>query len=117
MENNNQENREKEIEKIIDTDKETKVETKVESTEMKSSEAPVKGFFSRLMTGVIDQCIVIGSSLIALLILDGAIKLLGYYIVERVPVFFILYVAANIIYPLIMQGTRFRSTFGNRLFR
>lgn len=113
MENNNQENREKEIEKIIDTNK----ETKVEGEKVNSSEAPVKGFFSRLMTGVIDQCIVIGSSLIALLIMDGVVKLLGYYIVERVPVFFILYVAANIIYPLIMQGTRFRSTFGNRLFR
>ena len=82
-----------------------------------SLEEPVKGFFSRLMTGVIDQCIVIGSSLIALLIMDGFVRLLGYYIVERVPLFFLLYVLANIIYPLIMQGTRFRATFGNRLFR
>ena len=82
-----------------------------------SSEEPVKGFFSRLMTGVIDQCIVIGSSLIALLIMDGVVRLLGYYVVERVPVFFLFYVLANIIYPLIMQGTRFRATFGNRLFR
>ena len=82
-----------------------------------SLEEPVKGFFSRLMTGVIDQCIVIGSSLIALLIMDGVVRLLGYYIAERVPIFFLLYVLANIIYPLIMQGTRFRATFGNRLFR
>lgn len=82
-----------------------------------SSEEPVKGFFSRLMTGVIDQCIVIGSSLIALLIMDGVVRLLGYYTAERVPVFFLFYVLANIIYPLIMQGTRFRATFGNRLFR
>ncbi|WP_297518165.1 hypothetical protein [uncultured Clostridium sp.] len=113
MENNNQENKEVEIEKILETDK----GTMVEKTEIKVSKEPVKGFFSRLMTGVIDQCIVIGSSLIALLIMDGIYKLLGYYIVDRVPVFFILYVAANIIYPLIMQGTRFRATFGNRLFR
>ncbi|MGL4762004.1 MAG: hypothetical protein ACRC6T_10800 [Sarcina sp.] len=111
MENNNQEN--KEIETIVETDK----EIKVENGKNKFSEKPVKGFFSRLMTGVIDQCIVIGSSLIALLIIDGVVKLLGYYIVERVPLFFILYVVANIIYPLIMQGTRFRATFGNRLFR
>ncbi|MGL4654748.1 MAG: hypothetical protein ACRCWM_02510 [Sarcina sp.] len=108
MENNNQEN-----EKLNNE----VVENKVESKEFKSSGEPVKGFFSRLMTGVIDQCIVIGSSLIALLIMDGVVRLLGYYIVERVPVFFLLYVLANIIYPLIMQGTRFRATFGNRLFR
>ncbi|MGL4449986.1 MAG: hypothetical protein ACRCTZ_02200 [Sarcina sp.] len=108
MENNNQDNKKIELEKE---------DVKVKNNEMKSSEEPVKGFFSRLMTGVIDQCIVIGSSLLALLIMDGVVRLLGYYIVERVPVFFILYVAANIIYPLIMQGTRFRATFGNRLFR
>lgn len=107
MENNNQEN-----EKLDD-----KVLQKAENKQSNSSEEPVKGFFSRLMTGVIDQCIVIGGSLIALLIMDGVVRLLGYYIVERVPVFFILYVLANIIYPLIMQGTRFRATFGNRLFR
>lgn len=76
-----------------------------------------KGFFSRLMSGVVDQCVVVGSSLIALLIIDLAVKPFGYHVVDRIPVFFILYVLANIIYPTILLGTKLRATLGNRLFR
>lgn len=82
-----------------------------------NGEEPAKGFFSRLLSGVIDQCVVVGSSLIAMLIMDGILRLAGYYIADRIPVFFILYVVANIVYPTILQGTRLRSTLGNRLFR
>ena len=78
---------------------------------------PVKGFFSRLMSGVIDQCVVVGSSLIALLIIDLAVKPFGYAVIERIPLFFILYVVANILYPTILLGTKIRTTLGNKLFK
>lgn len=77
----------------------------------------IKGFFSRLMSGVIDQCVVVACSLITVLIIDGIVRLGGYYIAERIPVFFMVYVLANIIYPTILQGTKLRATLGNRLFR
>lgn len=89
-----------------------------ESRELINNESTgEKGFFSRLMSAVLDQCIVVACSFASLLIIDGCSRLFGYYITERVEVFFIVYVLTNIIYPTIMQGTRFKTTFGNRLFR
>lgn len=106
---NNQENKELEenIEQVTIINEEVVVE----------EENSTKGFFSRLMSGVVDQCVVIICSLAALLIMDGVLRLMGYYVDERIPVFFIIYILANIIYPTIMQGTKLRMTLGNRLFR
>lgn len=90
-------------------------EIQVDAVEINKIET--KGFFARLISSIVDQCIVVACSLILILIMDGILRLAGYYIDERVPIFFILYVLANIIYPTIMQGTRFKTTFGNKLFR
>lgn len=107
MENKDNKELEKDIEEVTIINEEIIVDEK----------NPTKGFFSRLMSGVVDQCAVIICSLAALLIMDGVLRLMGYYVDERIPVFFIIYILANIIYPTIMQGTKLRMTLGNRLFR
>lgn len=107
MENKDNKELEKDIEEVTIINEEIIVDEK----------NTTKGFFSRLMSGVVDQCAVIICSLAALLIMDGVLRLMGYYVDERIPVFFIIYILANIIYPTIMQGTKLRMTLGNRLFR
>lgn len=107
---NNQENKELEqnVEEVTIINNDEKIVIDKNTT---------KGFFARLMSGIVDQCAVLICSLAALLIMDGVLRLIGYYVEDRIPVFFIIYILANIIYPTIMQGTRYKTTLGNKLFR
>ncbi|MGL5634035.1 MAG: hypothetical protein ACRCX8_08885 [Sarcina sp.] len=123
MENNN-ENKELEQSTVtevksenINNEKDKIIKETVKVEKKIVNEVPTKNFFARLLSGVVDQCIVVASSLIIVLIMDGILRLIGYYIEERISIFFLVYVLANIIYPTIMQGTRFRTTFGNKLFK
>lgn len=72
-------------------------------------------FFKRVLSGVIDQIILIALSLILLLVFNGILKLVGFYIAEREPMFFILYVITNILYGPICKLSKLNTTIGTKI--
>lgn len=72
-------------------------------------------FFKRVLSGIIDQIIVIVISLILLLVFNFILKLFGFYIAEREPMFFILYVITNILYGPICKLSKLNTTIGTKI--
>lgn len=92
---------------ILGNKKAKEVEVKEDSTKLI--------FFKRVLSGVIDQIILIALSLILLLVLNGILKLFGFYIAEREPMFFILYVISNILYGPICKLSKLNTTIGTKI--
>lgn len=61
----------------------------------------IRGFLSAIM----EQCIVLAISLTLLLIFDGIIRLLGFYVAERMPIFLVVYIISNIGYRTFYKST------------
>lgn len=72
-------------------------------------------FIKELLVGMIDQIIVSSVALITLLLLNLVLKLFGYHIVEKQPMFLIIYVIINIIYPPICKKVRLKETIGRKV--
>lgn len=72
-------------------------------------------FIKELLVGTIDQIIVSSVSLITLLLLNLVLKVFGYHIVEKQPMFLIIYVIINIIYPPICKKVRLKETVGRKV--
>lgn len=72
-------------------------------------------FIKELLVGMIDQIIVSSVALITLLLLNLVLKLFGYHIVEKQPMFLIIYVIINIIYPPICKKIRLKETVGRKV--
>ncbi len=89
----------------------------MEQNSQGQNENKKQGFFSKIMVEVANQCCIIISALILLAIFDGAFKIFGYYIAERVPLFFLLYLIMNICYRPILESSKLKATVGNKLFK
>ena len=85
-------------------------EENLEEIEMKSNY-----FIKELLVGMIDQIIVSSVALITLLLLNLVLKVFGYHIVEKQPMFLIIYVIINIIYPPICKKVRLKETVGRKV--
>lgn len=72
-------------------------------------------FIKELLVGTIDQIIISSVSLITLLLLNLVLKVFGYHIVEKQPMFLIIYVIINIIYPPICKKVRLKETVGRKV--
>lgn len=72
-------------------------------------------FIKELLVGMIDQIIVSSVALITLLLLNLVLKLFGYHIVEKQPMFLIIYVIINIIYQPICKKIRLKETVGRKV--
>lgn len=72
-------------------------------------------FIKELLVGMIDQIIVSAVSLITLLLLNLVLKVFGYHIVEKQPMFLIIYVIINIIYQPICKKIRLKETVGRKV--
>lgn len=92
---------------ILGSEKTKEVEVREDSTKLI--------FLKRVLSGVIDQIILIAISLILLLVFNGILKLFGFYIAEREPMFFILYVIANILYGPICKLSKLNTTIGTKI--
>lgn len=132
MANNNEEvKKEEELkEDIIDT-KET-VEEILEEDVISSSEEILKGdsslleegteenesktmkFIKRVLASAIDQIIAIAIALLLLVIFDFVLRAVGFYVAERQPIFFIIYVLVNIVYEAICSSTKLKKTIGKK---
>lgn len=89
----------------------------MEENSLEKNEVKKQSFFSKIMVEVANQCCIIVCALILLLIFDEIIKLFGYYISERVPLFFLLYLIMNICFRPILESSKFKTTVGNKLFK
>ena len=106
--------------------KETIEEMKEQATEVKDNSEELveevgtkedsKGvvFLRKILGGVIDQIINIAISLLLLIVVDFLLKLVGFYIAEREPMFLIMYVIVNIVYAPICTSTKLKYTIGRK---
>ena len=90
--------------KVIETVEETK----------KEEDSKALKFLKRILAGVVDQIISIAVALLLLIVTDLLLKLFGFYIAEREPMFLIMYVIVNIIYGPICVSTKLKDTIGRK---
>lgn len=89
------------------------VEEIVEETKKEEDSKALK-FFKRILAGVIDQIISIAVALLLLIVTDLVLKLFGFYIALREPMFLIMYIIVNIVYGPICESTKLRETIGKK---
>lgn len=94
--------------------KEKEIEMKEVIEENKSASKKC-GFFKRILAEIINQTIILAGSLIIFFIFNLLIELVGYEIVDRIAVYFIIYVVFNLLYSPIMRSTRLNKTIGDRV--
>ena len=82
-------------------------------TETKEDSKAMK-FLKKALAGLVDQIIGIAVALVLLIVFDFILKLVGFYIAEREPMFLIMYVIFNIFYRPICSLTKLKDTIGTR---
>lgn len=108
MDNKELNNEVKEEINEIETAEEIAEETK------KEEDSKALKFFKRILAGVVDQIISIALALLLIIVTDLVLKLFGFYIAEREPMFLIMYVIVNIVYSPICTSTKLKDTIGRK---
>ena len=85
--------------------------------EARKSDSKIMKFVKRVLASVIDQIIVIARALLLLVIFDFALRAVGFYVSERQPIFFIIYVLVNIVYEAICSSTKLKKTIGKKTIK
>ncbi|SHI47617.1 RDD family protein [Clostridium cavendishii DSM 21758] len=116
-ENINQEIHQEEIKELLNNQEEVKKETKEEVKEEVKISTEKKGILLRLIASIIDQTIAIGLSVALLFVFNAILKIFGYEVAQRQPVFFIIFVIVNVIYSPIMESTKVKATLGRKLLK
>lgn len=93
------------------TQEENIIEDKKDNTNKKVD------FFPRLIAAFVDQAIALAISIGLLFAFDGILRLIGFFIADRPTMFFIIYVAVNVLYSPILESTKLRATVGKYLLR
>lgn len=91
------------VEEIVEEIQEDKQDTK-EST-----------FIKEILVGAIDQMVSMVAALAILLVFNLILKIFGYYVAEKEPMFLIMYVLVNVIYSPVCKKFKFKSTVGQKL--
>jgi uncharacterized ion transporter superfamily protein YfcC len=89
-------------------------EEEIQKDESKEDIKDIK-FVERILATIIDQIISLSVALVLLIVFDFTLKLLGFYIAERQPMFLIVYIIVNIIYAPICESTGLKKTIGRKL--
>lgn len=110
------ENTEDEIEEetkvlVEDFEDESKDEIEEETIEKKP------GFLKKILSGIIDQILSIAISLLALVLFDAIIKLFGFQVSDREPMFLIMYIITNVLYRPILEASKLKETIGGKLIK
>ncbi|MDU5106301.1 hypothetical protein [Clostridium sp.] len=108
---NNELNNEEVIKESIEENK--SIEDVIEETKREKDSKALR-FFKRILAGVIDQIISIALALLLLIVTDLVLKLFGFYIASREPMFLIMYVIVNVIYGPICASTKLKDTIGRK---
>lgn len=93
------------------TQEENIIEDKKDNTNKKVD------FFPRLIAAFVDQAVALAISIGLLFAFDGILRLIGFFIADRPTMFFIIYVAVNVLYSPILESTKLRATLGKYLLR
>lgn len=75
------------------------------------------GFLKNVLSGIIDQILAIAISLLLLVAFDAIIKLIGFYVAEREPMFLIMYIITNVLYRPILKASKLKETIGGKLIK
>ncbi|MCF0147539.1 MAG: hypothetical protein HUJ77_03985 [Clostridium sp.] len=108
---NNKLNNEEVIKEVMEENK--SIEEVIEKTKGEE-DSKVSRFLKRILAGVIDQIISISLALLLLIVTDLILKLFGFYIASREPMFLIMYVIVNVIYGPICASTKLNDTIGRK---
>lgn len=111
------ENDNKKIEEEKNEPTEEKVEevTKSEST-IEKSETEKLSFGRRLKATIIDQLVIGAIALIGMLLFDLILRLAGgLYVSDKLGIYLIAYAIINLLYPAIIESSKFGNTIGNKL--
>lgn len=87
----------------------------VDNEENNKEEGKGVNFFKKVLAGIIDQIISIALSLVLLIVFDLVLKLFGFYIAEREPMFLIMYIIVNIFYAPICTSIKLKETIGRKI--
>lgn len=96
------------------------LEVLLEDFEDESEEEMIEkkpGFLKKLLSGIIDQILSIAISLLALVLFDAIIKLFGFQVADREPMFLIMYIITNVLYRPILEATKLKETIGGKLIK
>lgn len=111
---NNHEELEKQA-KII----EEEIEIAVTREEIKQEEIQVEGrvfyYTKTILSGVLDQMLVVGLALVAFVVFGFLLKLIGYQIVMRDEMFLIMYIITNVLYYPLTQEFLDGKTLGKKI--
>lgn len=72
-------------------------------------------FIKEILVGIIDQMVSMVSALAILLVFNLILKIFGYYVAEKEPMFLIMYVLVNVVYSPVCKKFKFKSTVGQKL--
>ena len=75
------------------------------------------GFLKKILSGMIDQILSIAISLLALVLFDAIIKLFGFKVSDREPMFLIMYIITNVLYRPILEASKLKETIGGKLIK
>ena len=123
MENKNLNNEElnsneevKEVYETVDTNdvEQTSNEEILKIEEVHEDSSKVK-FLKKILVSAMDQIIAIALSLVIIVLFDLIIKLFGFYVAQRQPIFLIIYVIVNILYSPICTSTKLNGTIGKKV--
>lgn len=90
----------------------------LEDTEDEKEEIKKKpGFLKKLLSGIIDQILSIAISLLVLVLFDAIIKLFGFQVADREPMFLIMYIITNVLYRPILEASKLKETIGGKLIK
>lgn len=130
MENNNEEvvkeeviNTKETVEEILEEDvissseEILKGDSSLLGEDTEKNDSKIMKFIKRALASAIDQIIVIAISFLLLVVFDFALRALGFYVTQRQPIFFIIYVLVNIVYEAICSSTKLKKTIGNKTIR
>ena len=83
----------------------------------KAPKSKLASFFTRLISAVLDQTILIGLSFAILYLFELALKPFGLMVVDRPSIYFIIFVIANIFYGPITESTKLKNTIGRFILK
>lgn len=88
---------------------------KLDNEENNKEESKGVNFFKKFLVGIIDQIISIAISLVLLIVFDLVLKLFGFYVAEREPMFLVMYIIVNIFYAPICTSIKLKETIGKKI--
>lgn len=100
---------------VIEETPEEILEEEVLAEEIELENEVKPSFVKEILIGVVDQIVSLVAALVILFVFNLIIKIFGYYVAEKEPMFLIMYVIVNIIYSPICNKLKLKQTVGRKI--